>query len=34
MKQDFLRKVIKQKLNFEERKSIEFIQVSTEISEN
>ena len=31
---DFFRKVITDKLNFEERKSLEFIQVSTEMLEN
>ena len=32
-KADFIKKIIKEELNFEERKAIEFINASTEIIE-
>ena len=32
MKNDYIRRIIKEEINFEERKFLEFIQVSAEIS--
>ena len=34
MKSDFIRKIIKKEINFDERKFTEFIQVSSEILES